>query len=235
MMNPDIVSLVEEAQCGTSVVTNGGIGNENTWVRLAQQKVEIIFSIDGLEDTNHLYRQDVVWDKVMERVKWFTSNGGRAIWKWVVFRHNYHQIDTAKKLSKKLGFERFQVENHGRNYGPASDTQGNITHWILPHDDDREPDPAWVLGITSVKEKVERYKRDNDNFLQYQNKVYQIDCEHEKQHMIYISAKGEIFPCCYQGFDLPNRGRVTLDQFSELKKTWRTKNCDKICAQSCGS
>ena len=234
MMNPDIASLTKASECSTSVTTNGSIGNRATWIALAQQGVSVIFSIDGLEDTNHLYRQDVEWSKIMERVHWFISNGGEARWKWVVFRHNHHQIDQAKQLSKELGFKNFHTEDHGRNYGPASDAQGNITHWILPHDDNRGPDPAWLSGRANIKEKVERYKQDNDNFLNYQNKVYQIECEHELENTVYINAKGEIFPCCYQGFNLPNRGRTELSQFRELKKTWNTKNCDKVCAQNCG-
>ena len=234
MMNPDITSLTKDSECSTSITTNGSIGNRDTWIELAQQGVSVTFSIDGLEDTNHLYRQDVEWSKIMERVHWFISNGGEATWKWVVFRHNHHQIDQAKQLSKELGFKNFHIEDHGRNYGPASDTQGNITHWILPHDDNRGPDPAWSSGRANIKEKVERYKQDNDNFLEYQNKIYQIDCEHEIENTVYINAKGEIFPCCYQGFDLPNRGKTNLSQFHKLKKTWNTKNCDKVCAQNCG-
>ena len=235
MMNPDIVDLTELTKCRTSVTTNGSIGNRDTWIKLAQQGVEITFSIDGLEDTNHLYRQDVEWSKIMERANWFIDNGGQAVWKWVVFRHNHQQIDQARQLAKQLGFKDFQIVDHGRNYAPVSDKQGNITHWILPHNENKGPDPAWLSGRANIKEKVERYKTDHDNFLNYQNKIYHISCEHETDNSIYISADGTISPCCYQGFNLPNRPRTVLNQFNELKKTWITKNCNKICAENCGS
>ena len=235
MMNPDITSLVGATNCDTSIVTNGSIGSKNTWIDLASQGVVVTFSIDGLKDTNHLYRQDVEWDKLMDRINWFISNGGKAVWKYIMFRHNHHQIDKALELSQDLGFSSFKTEDHGRNYGPVSDTQGNITHWILPHNDDRGPDPVWANGIANIKEKVERYKTNNDNFLNYQNRLYQIECEHENQNTVYINAKGKIFPCCYQGFDLPNRGSATIEKFPELKKTWGTKSCNKVCAQACGS
>ena len=67
------------------------------------KNVIMSFSIDGLEDTNHLYRQDVEWDKIMERAKKFIGAGGRAEWKFIIFRHNQHQVEEARSLSKELG------------------------------------------------------------------------------------------------------------------------------------
>ena len=52
MMNPHILQLTAMTGCRTSVTTNGGIGSRNTWEQLARSGVEVIFSIDGLEDTN---------------------------------------------------------------------------------------------------------------------------------------------------------------------------------------
>ena len=101
MMNPKIVELTEQTNCKTTITTNGSIGKEETWIKLAKGKIGVNFSIDGLEDTNHLYRQDVNWNKLMNRVKWFIYAGGRAIWKFIIFRHNMHQVDEAKALSRK--------------------------------------------------------------------------------------------------------------------------------------
>ena len=135
MMNPNILELALATGCRTSITTNGSIGSKNAWQQLAKNNIETVFSIDGLEDTNHLYRQDVEWNKIMDRVKWFIGAGGNAVWKFIVFRHNMHQINEAKQLSKTLGFKEFRQVNHGRNYGPALDRDGNITHWILPHNE----------------------------------------------------------------------------------------------------
>ena len=76
MMNPNILELANMTNCRTSITTNGSIGTQNTWQSLAKNNVEVVFSIDGLEDTNHLYRQDVEWNKLMDRVKWFIDAGG---------------------------------------------------------------------------------------------------------------------------------------------------------------
>ena len=55
MMNPNIIELTEQTNCRTSITTNGSIGTQKIWTELANRKVEAVFSVDGLEDTNHLY------------------------------------------------------------------------------------------------------------------------------------------------------------------------------------
>ena len=228
MMNPNILELALATGCRTSITTNGSIGSKNTWQQLAKNNIEVRFSVDGLEDTNHLYRQDVEWNKIMDRVKWFIDAGGNAIWKWIPFLHNKHQEDETRALSKELGFKDFQVEDHGRNYGPALDKDANITHWILPADGSAKPKPYYV------KDGIERYKQTHANFFPAE-KVYNINCEHEQIKSVYIDAQGRIAPCCYQGFGLPDVPFIELADFSKLKETWTTKKCNPVCARSCGN
>ena len=233
MMNPNILELANMTNCRTSITTNGSIGTQNTWQSLAKNNVEVVFSIDGLEDTNHLYRQDVDWNKLMDRVKWFIDAGGIAQWKFIPFKHNVHQQKQAKELSKQLGFADFIVEDHGRNYGPALNKEGKITHWILPADGSRQPTPYDVPG------GIDRYKKTHENFFPEQ-KVYEIDCEHENskvipgQSSVYIDARGRLGPCCYQGMDLPSLPFVEMKDFPQIKKSWQTNKCNFVCAMSCG-
>ncbi len=227
MMNPNILELALATGCSTSITTNGSIGSKNTWQQLAKNNIEVRFSIDGLEDTNHLYRQDVEWNKIMDRVKWFIDAGGNAVWKWIAFKHNVHQKSETERLAMELGFTRFEATDHGRNYGPALDRTGNLTHWILPADGSMKP------GTYDVPGGVQRYKETHQNF-QVEDKVYDIDCEHERDESVYIDARGRIAPCCYQGFDLPGVPFIKLGDFSKLKETWSTKKCNMVCAMSCG-
>ena len=229
MMHPTILELALATGCCTSITTNGSIGSKKTWQQLAKNNIEVRFSIDGLEDTNHLYRQDVEWNKIMDRVKWFIDAGGHAKWKFIVFRHNMHQVDEAKQLSETLGFNEFGTEDHGRNYGPVLDKDANITHWILPHNKPLEPTPSY-----NVKAGIERYKQTHANFFP-EEKVYNINCEHEQDESVYIDAQGRIAPCCYHGFDLPDVPFIELEDFSKLKKTWATKKCNPVCVMSCGN
>jgi MoaA/NifB/PqqE/SkfB family radical SAM enzyme len=228
MMNPNIVKLVELTKCRTSLTTNGSIGTRESWEALAKLGIEVRFSIDGLEDTNHLYRQDVQWDKIMDRVKCFIDAGGHAIWKWIPFDHNKHQEDETRSLAMSLGFKRFDVEDHGRSYGPALDRQGNITHWILPRDGSMQAEKY------DVPAGIERYKQTHQNF-HVEEKIYDIKCEHLMFEDTYINAKGEVSPCCYHGYDMPGRPLILLEDHLKLMETWKTKKCNPVCANTCGN
>lgn len=74
----------------------------------------LTFSIDGLEDTNHIYRRRVVWKKVMRNARAFIDAGGIACWAFLVFEHNKHQVTEARNLAKKMGFTYFQVKVSSR-------------------------------------------------------------------------------------------------------------------------
>jgi MoaA/NifB/PqqE/SkfB family radical SAM enzyme len=67
----------------------------------------VTFSIDGLEDTNHLYRIGAKWDKLMANTEAFINAGGRARWQMITFNHNAHQVQQAKDRAKELGFSEF--------------------------------------------------------------------------------------------------------------------------------
>ena len=94
--------------------TNGGIRFPDWWTRLAKVMNKsndyVVFSIDGLEDTNHLYRRNVRWSKVMDNAKAFIDAGGSAHWDMLVFEHNKHQVDEVHKLAKDMGFNWFRAK-----------------------------------------------------------------------------------------------------------------------------
>ena len=100
-----------------SMNTNAGARDEAWWVELANifaRRGAVIFSVDGLRTTNHIYRQGVVWDKVERSMDAFISAGGRARWDFLIFEHNQHQVDEARALSEQKGFEKFMAKKTGR-------------------------------------------------------------------------------------------------------------------------
>ena len=94
--------------------TNGGIKNTDWWSQLGcmlnTQKDYAIFSLDGLSDTNHIYRINVNFDKVIQNAHAFIQAGGNAHWEMLVFEHNQHQVDQAEQMAKDLGFKWFRVK-----------------------------------------------------------------------------------------------------------------------------
>ena len=104
-------------QLNLSMHTNGSMKKPEWWAELAQvigKKGYVIFGLDGLEDTNHLYRQGTVWKNIMRNVEAFIAAGGRARWDFIVFAHNEHQVEEAEQLSKDMGFEKFQYKKSAR-------------------------------------------------------------------------------------------------------------------------
>jgi hypothetical protein len=94
--------------------TNGGIGTTNWWSNLGtmlnRPEDYVIFSIDGLQDTNHLYRRNVIWDKVIENARAFISAGGQAHWEMLLFDYNEHQLADVKSLAQSMGFKFFNTK-----------------------------------------------------------------------------------------------------------------------------
>lgn len=94
--------------------TNGGVRNTQWWSELgalfSQGRNYAVFSIDGLKDTNHIYRIGVDFDKVIENARAFIAAGGNASWEMLVFKHNEHQVEECRQMAKDLGFNHFSVK-----------------------------------------------------------------------------------------------------------------------------
>lgn len=94
--------------------TNGALQNAEWWQELAvimnQPQDYVVFSIDGLEDTNHIYRVGCNWSKLMNNAQAFIQAGGSAHWDMLVYRHNQHQVGTAEQLAKDMGFTWFRAK-----------------------------------------------------------------------------------------------------------------------------
>ena len=121
-LNPDLIKICnyinkKYPKVEIWIATNGGTKTEKFWRELAKLNTTVVFGIDGLSDTNHIYRKNVNWLKLEKNYKIYIKHGGRAIWQFIVFEHNKHQLSYAKKLSKQENFFAFnekysERENH---------------------------------------------------------------------------------------------------------------------------
>jgi sulfatase maturation enzyme AslB (radical SAM superfamily) len=100
--------------------TNGAIQSTFFWHALGQlfnQPLDYcVFSIDGLEDTNSVYRKNVNWSKLMSNVEAFIAAGGSAHWDMLVYRHNQHQVEACEQLARDLGFKWFRAKVSKREF-----------------------------------------------------------------------------------------------------------------------
>jgi MoaA/NifB/PqqE/SkfB family radical SAM enzyme len=100
--------------------TNGSLRKYTWWQELAeilnQPKDYVVFSIDGLADTNAIYRVNSNWEKIMENVGAFIQAGGSAHWDMLVYKHNEHLVDYAEQFARSIGFKWFRAKVSKREY-----------------------------------------------------------------------------------------------------------------------
>jgi len=130
------------------------------------------FSIDGLEDTNHLYRRNTSWDKIMSNARAFIAAGGTATWQYLIFSWNEHQVDDAKSLAKEMGFIEFRARNDRSLKGV-----------------DFKEAAIYTVGKTTFeKEKAIHDPQAQDS---------DIDCVMRPRGMYFVNYEGNVWPCCF--------------------------------------
>lgn len=182
--------------------TNGGARTPAWWARLGSilnGKWDYCkWGIDGLEDTNHIYRRGTNWQKIMDNAKAFISSGGRAQWEYIVFRHNEHQVDAARKLSEDMGFEQFRTKKTGRFFSntrlEGKDSQEVWSrNGMVEYHIEKPLDPSYHNdSLLAEQQLVERF----GGMQQYLDHTC-VKCKVAEEGSLYISAEGLAFPCCW--------------------------------------
>ena len=114
--------------------TNGGTNNQEFWSELgsifskAPRGSYCIWSIDGVKDTLQKYRVNVDYDKVIKNARSFIETGGPAVWRMLVFKHNQHQVDTARTISKLMKFQDFTHTKVNNLYDYSGNGDGTYTY-----------------------------------------------------------------------------------------------------------
>jgi MoaA/NifB/PqqE/SkfB family radical SAM enzyme len=189
--------------------TNGSGRTPEFWSRLAKVVSYCRFGIDGLGDTNALYRRQTDWERILQSVRAFIGAGGVAEWDFIVFRHNEHQVEEARSLAREMGFKRFFAKRTSRFYSPklgrnqdkldVLDRDGQVLYQIEPPQNQEWRNvEAGELG--AAVEGPERYR----TYLEGAN----VSCKVLAPAKIYVSAEGLVFPCCFMA-NLYPPGRPT--------------------------
>jgi MoaA/NifB/PqqE/SkfB family radical SAM enzyme len=195
LMHPQILEIIKffskaPQQPQIELVTNGSIRNPTWWEQLASvyHNLYVTFSIDGLHDTNHLYRVGLDFNSIIKNAQSFISAGGVARWKFIKFKHNEHQIAEAIQMSKDLGFVEFVHRpcDTGRfqnlSKWPVM-INNNISHYIEP-----AADGSWkTLALKGKKIK---------NFVGSWSQHFKEICPNLVNGHLYISHQNLVIPCC---------------------------------------
>ena len=182
-----------------SMNTNAGARDSEWWESLAKvlgKNGYVIFSVDGLEETNHMYRQNVQWDKVENAMKSFVGAGGRARWDYLIFEHNQHQVDEARKLSEEIGFESFVAKKTGRfitanskkkEKHQAVNRKGQQTTEL------KKPDTKYQnKALSKYDSLIEKYGSMDAYY-----DVAPINCKVAEEKSLFVTAEGLALPCCW--------------------------------------
>lgn len=188
LMHPEFLEMLQLAQqvkkFTVNIHSNASLRTPDYWIKLAETLLlhkshQVNFSIDGLKDTNHIYRQGSNWDKIIKNASAFIQAGGYAVWQYLIFPWNADQIDEARALSKKMGFAEF----HQR-----------IDRSI-----------ATQLGLEKISQRKQsteiiksKYSSLNDIIMELEEKTNDsIECNNQKNEMYFVSYEGKLWPCCF--------------------------------------
>lgn len=172
--NPEMVDIVSYIKGLNEKIVLGGETNaaaqkRDWWYALGNYYRDgmMVFAVDGLADTHSLHRVGTDFDTVIGNIRAFTSSGGQAAWKFILFEHNEHQIKPAEKLAQESGCNQFIVVS-SRDY----------------NDTLRKPK---TLDI-----KIKR-----DIFRFYKDESVEASCKPLTEGSLYIAADGTVHPCCF--------------------------------------
>lgn len=201
-----------------SIFTNGSLRNIPWWNELGNKfsktNSKVIFSIDGLENTNSIYRVNSSFKKIMENAKHYIQSGGRARWDFLVFNHNYHQVKEAKILAKEMGFESF-LEKKTKRFIDPTYTYRRKSKKIFNKDNTTntlKPPPGEKKDFEEILQKYSSFHNYIDTtpiFCKYQ----------QNMKGLFIDFEAFVWPCCWIGSPayFINLEDPQKKQFDELK------------------
>lgn len=256
VMNPQSADIIEyflqhNPNVHVIVSTNGSARDRQFWQKLGSLGILIEFCIDGLEDTNHLYRQDTNFDNIMRNAGYFIEAGGEACWKMIKFDFNKDQRDRLYNLAMSMGFKLVRMQDSVRNRGPVFDRTGKKIH-VIQQDQDHMPDQIsdqWVQD--QLQKEAEKDLRTSS--------TVNISCWAKRNHSVYVAADGHVYPCCWVGFNPPQYRPLTthrlwneeminiiehnhaptvglhaaVEWFDRLAESWQSSSQPHVCKFFC--
>ena len=193
------------------VRTNGSLRNSEWWnsfaILLSDIDHEVWFCLDGLKDTHGIYRQGTEFDTIIKNATTFISAGGTAIWQFIPWKHNEHQIKDCIRMSQQLGFKRFEFIRDVRKDFESKHYQTGQLIDIQPWGNDK---------------KLNRLE-------QVKTQVLAKNCRHLSQPSVYLNATGKMSTCCFFN------NYISSDNIDDLPDIINELDAPRpICMKYCG-
>jgi MoaA/NifB/PqqE/SkfB family radical SAM enzyme len=228
--------ICEHGQGNIQINTNAGLRSPDLYRRIGElfnQRAEydgkvphrvIAFSIDGLEDTNHIYRRNVRWSRVWENLMAYVDTGATAHWDYLQFKHNVHQVPIARGIADQYGIS-FILKNpfgvdktampvynkelkldylieHAVYYGYPAYTPASIDYVA------NMPPPVTDSGCISCMAKRSAPPP-----------------YHETEIVeIFVNPAGQVLPCCFVGNRMNIKHMPDAIQIQAIQESMGTAN-----------
>jgi len=169
--------------------SNGAMRSPKWWAELGRVPgVCVNFAIDGLEDTNHIYRVKTKWANIMANAEAFINAGGKALWTMLIFEHNEHQVDQCREFAKKMGFAEFLIKISTRKVidQKQPDVQAKQYDFQLSKKINQN---ATIAAPIKNKFRPEAVNKGIER--------YPVKCMAIQKRQMYITPEGWIIPCCH--------------------------------------
>jgi hypothetical protein len=145
----------------------------------------------------------VRYDTVIRNAQAFIDAGGRAQWNFIVFEHNQHQIELARRLSDDLGFENILFRSTGRFWDqrrmapltswPVRDTEGRTVSVLRPSTLDQYQNQS-IHRAQDIANSAEGWREYFD--------TTEIRCDAALGHKVAINCQGMVLPCNFFNHNL---------------------------------
>lgn len=229
----DLLSILDyvwecNPKLSVKVHSNCSLRTPSWWKKFAQltndKKFTLIASVDGAsQSTQELYRINTDFNKIIDNLKTFIKYNGTVEWRYIIFKHNEHEVKIAEQLSKDIGCVNFKSYKSNRQF-----IKGKFPY--------KFKDEIRYLELPSQSADRKFNDRKTIEFEDLANSVAKIDCIANKTRSIFIDFEGNVMPCCHYGIRLYTNRRNTSDVNGDelVQKTINDFGNDKFNALELG-
>lgn len=180
---PEVLKYLADLDTNMIIQTNGDFRPPEYYEEIAHifgtenSMRGIEFSVDGLEDTNHIYRVNTNFERIMKNAEAFIKAGGKARWNVILFDHIAHQKEEIIQRAKDMGFFGVAIKKVTRSLASNKQYQNNMYERVYFEDDE--------------------FGKLLDQYGVYSNYVNTcgIDCVFKGSGQMYIDHQLNLWPC----------------------------------------